>query len=75
MEEYKIWGEGVTGQDGLMGFKSKYIMPLAFEKRKGFIGRSTGKETGDRLSNLSPGFGAEFKGLGRAGWYAEVLAG
>lgn len=52
-------------------------MALTFEKRKSFIARSTSKETGDRAQIClpDPGFGVKFKGLGRPGWYAEVLAG
>ena len=42
-------------------------MAPAFEKRKSFIARSTGKETGGRAQIClpQPGFGAKFKGLGK----------
>ena len=49
----------------------------AFEKRKNFIARSTGKQTvgSTQICLPDPGFGVKFKGLVKAGCYVEALAG
>lgn len=50
---------------------------LAFEKRKGFIATSTGKETGGKAHTClpNPGVWGGFKGFGETGWYVEVFLG
>lgn len=52
-------------------------MTSAFEKIKGFIMKSTGKEIRGKaqLCLPNPKFRARFKGLVGTGWNAEVLVG
>lgn len=48
-----------------------------FEKRKGFIVKSTGKETGGKTHTCvpDPGTWGSFKGVRETGWYVEALVG
>ena len=53
-------------------------MVPVFEKRKKLycgVDQKGDKRQGPQICLPDPEFGVKFKGLGRAGWYAEVLAG